>query len=112
MSLYEHISNKNPNGLPFEDAKQLCLLLYCTLDPLPPSIRSNRIGRHELAKTFSRLAAAGEITGCKSLSAADLEPLHCNPSDVKFWNQLIDDLLHKKVILDIDFKNNRACHFL
>jgi len=111
-SLYEHLLVKNPNGITLKDAKNICLLLYCTLDPLPLAMRSNQIGRDELTETFSRLASAGKITEWESTRGPDRDSTICDPSKTGFWNQLIDDLLVKKVTLDMDFQNKHAHMFV
>jgi hypothetical protein len=96
--LFNHIMGKNPGGISSEDAKQLFLLLYCTLGVLPERFRHLKLGRTELAQIFLRIAAEGKITTDAILgeSVDDFK-------EEAYWQTLVDLLLRKKVTLDESF---------
>jgi hypothetical protein len=54
-NLYEWLRAKNPAGIPYSDAIQLFLWLYCTTDFLPLNLKTEPLGRKELVETFSQL---------------------------------------------------------
>lgn len=93
MPLHDRIAARNPHGLSLQDASQLCLWIFCTLDVLPPDLRSPPLGRSELAETFSQLTREGLV------NTSD-----CNISSPAYWNALIDQLLTNKIALDHDFR--------
>jgi len=93
MPLAERIAARNPRGLSLEDASQLCLWIFCTLDVLPSELRSEPLGRIELAETFSRLAREGLV------NTSDRAP-----SSPAYWDSLIDQLLANGIALDRDFR--------
>ena len=105
MKLFEHITNKNPGGIPFEEAKQLFLWLYCTLGILPEPIRHDKIGKKELTETFSSLAAQGKLLGLPRIVAqANVAPFN-DPSDQAYWERLVNELLHNEITLDSSFES-------
>ncbi len=107
MNLFDHITNKNPDGIAFEEAKQLFLWLYCTLRILPEPIRHNKIGKKELTETFSMLAAQGKLLGLPRIVAKGHAVPFNDPSDQAYWERLVDELLHNKITLDWSFE--RRC---
>ncbi len=43
IALYEAIRSRNPQGISYEDAVQLYLLVFCTTDDLPDALKRERI---------------------------------------------------------------------
>lgn len=104
MDLFEHIITKNPYGITSEDARQLFLWLYCTLDLLPEPIRHLQLSRKELVQTFTKLGVEGKITPVKGVLTEEiLDPINL-PGNAKYWEGLIDQLLHNVISLDWNFK--------
>ncbi len=97
-TLYDHICSRNSGGLAYEDAVQLFLWIYCTLDVLPPALRTLPIGRDVLVATFERLTEDGVIVGfpVKALNPTKIVEPH--------WRVLVDDLLSKRIALDQNFR--------
>jgi hypothetical protein len=95
-ALYAHLKKKNQSGIPYDDAIQLMLWLFCTLDMLPPELRTHRLGRQELANVFETLAQDGLIVGCPSGSSTSVDGL-------PVWGTLVDDFLAKRIALDTSF---------
>lgn len=93
--LIRHIMEKNPDGIPSEDAKQIFFSLYITLGILPERFRQLKLGRAELAQVFATLAAEGKIT-------SDAEPGESvdNFKDEAYWRNLVDLFLLKKETFD------------
>jgi hypothetical protein len=54
-ALHKRICEKNPNGLPYDEAVQLFLWTYITLDILPVDLRGEILSRKVLVETFELL---------------------------------------------------------
>lgn len=93
MTLHDRIAARNPHGITLEDAHQLCLWTFCTLDVLPPELRAEPLDRATLAKIFSRLARRGYVDSP--------DPAITSPS---YWDSLISQLLTQSRELDRDFR--------
>lgn len=62
-ALHKRICEKNPNGLPYEEAAQLFLWTYITLDILPVDLRGEILSRKVLEETFELLEREKMIVG-------------------------------------------------
>ncbi|PTX99256.1 hypothetical protein DB345_02450 [Spartobacteria bacterium LR76] len=93
MTLHDRIAARNPLGITLDDAHQLCLWTFCTLDVLPPELRAEPLDRATLAETFSRLARQGHVNSP--------DPAITAPA---YWDALIDQLLNGGRELDRDFR--------
>ncbi|MEZ0231501.1 MAG: hypothetical protein ACAH12_01570 [Methylophilaceae bacterium] len=62
MELVSYINRGFRNGLSYDEAAQLCLRLYCSLDGLPESLHY-QCTKENLADAFSSLASSGFIKG-------------------------------------------------
>ena len=94
-SLYHQIRAKNPAGLPYEEAVQLFLWIYCSAEILPPALRTNPPGKEMLVDLFEELQRDNVILGGPTEHADGLKPLP--------WARLVDELLSKRLALDPDF---------
>ncbi len=59
--LIERIRRKNPAGIPYEEAVQLFLMLYCTTSPLPAKLKGETLSRETLEDTFEELEREGLV---------------------------------------------------
>lgn len=94
--LYTHLSEKNSQGLPYSEAVQLFLWIFCTMDVLPDSLKGLVLDRQTLVSVFSRLEKDNVIIG------VPLEH-HTRTSHAERWNGLIDDFMRGDIALDRDF---------
>ena len=96
--LYAALLQKNPQGFSQEEAIQIFLWLYCTVDILPEHLRDLHIGRNELEATFQQLAREGFISSGPT-------------SDELRWDGLINALLSQKIDLDLGFRDRISQYF-
>src|SRR5437870_5811026 len=98
--LFTRLCEKYGAGIPYLEAVQLVLWVYCTLDVLPSEFRQVSMSRDDLTAVFSRLASVGKVV---------LEPvgaLRHPPLDIgtpEHWDDLIARLLRKEIDLDDSF---------
>ncbi len=60
MNLQNYIKDNFVEGLNYEEAAQLILRLYCSVDGLPETLKE-QCNRNNLAEVFSTLSASGFI---------------------------------------------------
>jgi hypothetical protein len=101
MDLFDHLMKKNPSGIGSEDAKQLFLWLYCTLDLLPKRFRHLKLGRPELVQLFTRIASESKILVSDDATRDSIKTR-------EFWEDLVDQLLRNKISLQRDFPSRVA----
>jgi len=68
VTLERHIERVFPEGLSYQDAAQLCLRLYSSVDGVPARLHSE-CSKDGLAETFARLAQRG-LVNTPALEAA------------------------------------------
>jgi hypothetical protein len=98
QNFYDHVSRKAAQGIPYEEACQLMLWIYCTLHYLPKEFQKLELTRANLALLFSKLSANGKImiNQRDDVSLSDTtRPQH--------WENLVDKLLDRKIVLDETF---------
>jgi hypothetical protein len=98
MELQRYIEEAFPAGLSYNDAAQLCLRLYSTVDNLPKALHS-QCTKDTLAEVFARLAAAGYIAGGVELAALYGANFHAT-SEKGHWIEVIASLFKKSGIVD------------
>jgi hypothetical protein len=98
-SLASYLRQCIPDGLPYGDAAELCLHLYCVASDLPTELRP-QTERQCLADTFAHLAGSGWITDQESelrcLYGAHFHSVH----DRGHWVEVIASI-YKKGTQDI-----------
>jgi hypothetical protein len=57
--LASYLMTRLPDGLSYDDAAQLCLRLYCTVDGVPQRLLP--LSKEVLGDTFGKLAGAGWV---------------------------------------------------
>jgi len=60
MEMKQYLSNVFPNGLTYNDAAQLCLQLYCSLDGVPERFHT-QCNKDGLAEVFAGWAGSGFV---------------------------------------------------
>jgi hypothetical protein len=93
MNYYDQLVRRNPEGISQQDAVQLILWSFCSLDVLPSELRAEVLGRQELVSIFSRLTKDGIIREKDQGNVASLE----------YWDSLINDFMSGKLELDQSF---------
>lgn len=80
VKLYEYLNPRLPNIINYEDLHNLYYTLFCTLDILPDNLKSLKLSKEVLAKTFSKLSSEKNITKLES---------NCNLTDENYWIEQI-----------------------
>jgi hypothetical protein len=70
----------------------MLFLFFCTLDCLPPDLRSHHWGREAISKEFSALACHGFVSSCSE-----------EMRGVVFWDSLITAFMMRQKEIDQDF---------
>lgn len=91
--VYRRLRSKNPAGIPYEEAVQLFLAMFCTLDFLPNELRNCVLGRSELVELFSTLELEKFMVDSPPSLNDETHRRECRPR----WNELIDNLLTGKI---------------
>jgi hypothetical protein len=60
--LYDYLNLELPNSVNYEDLHNLYYTLFCTLDILPDNLKSLKLTKEVLAKTFSKLSSDKNFT--------------------------------------------------
>jgi len=94
-TLAEYLRQKNPTGLPYEDAMQLFLWMYCSIDVVPDAFRSeDAVSKAALVRTFEELTRSGFIRKPTSTTHSPEIP----------WPEMVDALLSNRVQPDWEFR--------
>jgi len=80
--LGKYLTSRLPEGIPFEDAVNLCMRLYCTVEGVPPPLHTWATP-DSLATTFASLGARGWILGVTNQADA---------SSRVFWESVVDSV--------------------
>jgi hypothetical protein len=99
IALYEAIRTRNPQGLPYEDAVQLYLWIFCTTMYLPDALKSEPIGKEQLTEVFEALTRDGLIHPPRTTGQ---ETVRKSGVGIE-WSGLVRAFLLKKFRLDQDF---------
>lgn len=100
MDLQRYIQNKIPEGLQYNEAVQLCLRLYCSLDGLPEELHAE-CTKDGLADTFSKLVSKGLLNDAPltpSIYGANFHPL----SEKGHWVEVIASIFKKENTRDLN----------
>lgn len=108
--LFEHINAKSSSGIPYSDAVQLMLCIYCTLDVLPKEFHTIKLTRQELANLFSKLSAVGKIVLGPKTDTAEVGTLSDKIIRQDHWDGLIKKLLLGQLSLDDSFLSRVAIY--
>lgn len=65
-SLYDHLREANPEGIPEREAVQLFLWIFSTKDFLPSELQKLELSKEVLVDTFRTLSSDGLITRMNS----------------------------------------------
>jgi hypothetical protein len=102
--LLEYICKKNPDGIPYPDAVQVILWIYCTLDVLPEEFQELPLTRTELSKLFAKLGAVGLIRETPEAGRAGKQVFRGEWSQDRHWDAVIINLLRGELVLDDGFR--------
>ena len=109
MSLTDYLRRNFPTGLPYDDAAQLCLHLYCVASDVPEHLQE-RLSRQSLADTFAELVRSGWVSDQESpLRAFYGAHLH-DVADRGHWIEVIASIFKKGNVRDIARGNHIAQH--
>jgi hypothetical protein len=102
QEFFDRIRLKSENPIPYRDAVQLLLWLYCVADIVPPEFKNVRMTREFLILGFAKLAQIGKIEGEKECANGSLG-LHHSFHESKHWSAIIDALLTNQISLEDSF---------
>ena len=106
MELQEYISRVFPQGLSYNNAAQLCLRLYCTLDGVPTELHT-QCNKDNLPEVFARLATGGFIKGSTTLASLYGASFH-SVTDKGHWVEVIASIFKKGDTVDASVANSLA----
>ncbi len=75
--LYNYLDLKLQSSINFEDLNNLCYSLFCTIDFLPENIKTLKITKEVLSRTFSKI----------------VEKKYNSDKNEKYWIEYIDESL-------------------
>jgi len=108
MSLESYISESFESGLPYSDAAQLCLRLYCSVDDIPTQYHVE-CNKENLATVFANLSANGLII--KNDDAGALYKAESySTDDNNHWLMVIDSIFKVGDTVDTAIGNRLICH--
>ena len=102
MELQKYIFSVFPEGLPYNEAAQLCLHLYCTVDKIPCALHT-QCTKDNLALVFSRLADSGFVTGDALLAARYGANFHA-VNEKGHWVEVIASIFKKGDTVDVSIR--------
>lgn len=106
MGLQDCISDAFPEGLSYNDAAQLCLRLYCTVDGVSDELHA-QCNKDTLSEVFASLAGCGFIKGntlAASLYGANFHSI----TDKGHWVEVIASIFKKGDTVDASVANMLA----
>lgn len=98
MNLETYIAETFPEGLSYNDAAQLCLRLYCTVDDLPAALHE-QCSKDGLAEAFAHLARRGFLSD-QPLAAVLYGANFHDVRDKGHWIEVIASLFKKRDTVD------------
>lgn len=107
MELQQYIANAFPGGLRYNEAAQLCLRLYCSLDGVPQQFHS-QCNRKNLAEVFARLSDSGFITDDAKLFASAYGASFHTVAEKGHWVEVIASIFKKGNTVDASVANSLA----
>lgn len=93
MDLEAYIEGAFPQGLPYNDAAQLCLRLYCSVDGLPSQLHAH-CSKDGLAEVFASLARRGFLSTDSSNAILYGANFH-DVRDKGHWIEIIASIFKK-----------------
>lgn len=100
MELKQYLSNVFPDGLAYNDAAQLCLQLYCSLDGVPERFHT-QCNKDSLAEVFARLAGSGFITDNPEVRAPLYGASFHAINEKGHWIEVIASIFKKGDTVDV-----------
>ena len=97
-NLDEYILNAFPQGLPYNEAAQLCLRLYRTVEGVPENLH-NQCSKDGLAEVFANLTSRGFLT-TEALTAALYGSNFHNVNEKGHWVEVIASIFKKGDTVD------------
>jgi hypothetical protein len=101
MDLEQYIFEGFPDGLSYNEAAQLCLRLYCTVDGIPKQLHP-KCTKDNLAEVFASLARRGFLTTPPLLAALYGANFH-EVTEKGHWVEVIASIFKKGDTRDIAF---------
>jgi len=108
--LFERLYLKRIEGLPYDEAIQFLLWVYCTLDVLPREFSGGILSRQDLCGLLSKLGATGKII-VKSPATTEGRQLFHDVAQPEHWDNIVAKFLRKEVSLDYAFPT-RISHYV
>ena len=106
MELQNYISRAFPKGLSYNEAAQLCLRLYCTLDGVPTELHT-QCNKDNLSEVFAHLASGGFVKGSTTLATLYGASFH-SVTNKGHWLEVIASIFKKGDTVDASVANTLA----
>jgi hypothetical protein len=107
-NLTAYLAKQLPEGMPYNDAAQLCRRLYCTVDGVPDEFLP--LSRQKLADIFAELAAIGWIRDLDSPLRSFYGAEFHEVTDRGHWNEVMASISKKgSDIHDLERGAKLAC---
>ena len=107
MELQSYIASAFPEGLGYNDAAQLCLRLYCSVDGLPSEFHS-QCTKDNLALIFTILSATGFIKDDAKMLAPLYGASFHSVNEKGHWIEVIASIFKKGDTVDMAVGNSLA----
>jgi hypothetical protein len=107
MELQQYISDAFPDGLRYNEAAQLCLRLFCSLDGVPEQLHP-QCNKDNLAEVFARLSGSGFITDDAKLFASKYGANFHAVNEKGHWVEVISSIFKMGGTVDASVANALA----
>lgn len=102
MKLFDFLSEQFPDGIPYEDAVDICLGIYSSNNILPSEVQKDDLTMVGIADVFARLAQAGLIKNYSSYKAVLYGANYHSIEDKGHWIEIQASILKLKVTYNVD----------
>lgn len=87
-TLYNFLNSRLPKSLNYNDLNNLYYSLFCTLEILPENLKSLKLTKEVLARTFVKLSTEKNIIKLTNQYRSELIPIK-DIQDEKYWIEQI-----------------------
>jgi len=98
MNLEQFIESAFEEGLPYNEAAQLCIRIFCSAEGIPSRLHE-QCNKDAIASAFASLAAKGFVKGATSESAVYGANFH-NVTDKGHWVEVMASVLKKSNVVN------------
>ena len=103
MRLTDYLQNKFFNGIPYEDAAQLCLSIYCAKDIFPHGVVDDELSLENIADAFSNIAILGFIKNYSLFKSVTYGANYHSIQDKGHWVEVQASALKLNTTYDLEY---------